>query len=582
MEEKKETGQTNELPWEEDGIDLIENKHWIIRRADVEGFYTVEIDGVLSLRIVDAVQLIEHGMAKAHEFELLKVWKNSDIRYLPGNLILRNFADTRRETEKRTFLIRVNEEGKLSESNEPARYFECNLYELLRRGVATVANPELVKKAAGALPDFSLKDAPWESDGIVFTPLAKDKVVKGSKEGKYVLKIGGITVNCDRERLLGDGLAQTIEEYAQSAFNEQLSSKATCVQVSKEDIAYAFEKTLEKKFSYQGERVETFGTTEDLARWYDLAKKGKFDYAAEKTNSAAQDIPYPSPVASAYREERDKLKNLTAETERKVLEWAASFRSFSADPIEEGKKIVECERMKALKKLCETNKDFDGFLNGLLAVKMKDRAREKYLQEMEELREAFLTVERERSARKNIDDGGIRPVLSELQKGIDSAKSLDLKSKADSRVALSRADGGMKIDVEPAETLLASLRADVETTLSGYRIADEGDDEFEQCKELFERCYAILHSYEDLRQILEQTAATAPKYKKRWFDFAHRPRIEDEISFTRGDYQITRFRKKKDPSFYELSGKQYAYKDGYWVNGLYFTKEALVYLKLAK
>ena len=78
-------------PWRTDPIEFITKPGYDIVRGSSPGFYEYAADGVVSSKQVDAVQLIEWGMARPVESDLFKPSKK--FEFTGNGMVIRDFVD---------------------------------------------------------------------------------------------------------------------------------------------------------------------------------------------------------------------------------------------------------------------------------------------------------------------------------------------------------------------------------------------------------------------------------------------------------------------------------------------------------
>ncbi len=182
------------LPWREDEIVFLEGD-WEIFRSETPGLYRYRVKGIEASNAVDAVQLIDWGMAQIIRYSALEPWAGSNIRLLPEAEVLRDLTDrTSPEADRRYFLV----EGK--------KLKRVNRFYLVSRGYAE-GNEAFSREVNG----LKLRDKPkaesWPDDDIFIVGKRNREVSKGVSVGVYCVSYGGVRFTCRASRLLEEGIA---------------------------------------------------------------------------------------------------------------------------------------------------------------------------------------------------------------------------------------------------------------------------------------------------------------------------------------------------------------------------------------
>ncbi len=200
---EKASGEVREQPWPEDAIDFLDGD-WKIYRSSVPGLYRYEAGGIFANNEVDAVQLIEWGMAKRHRYGAMTPWENSGLTFADGAQVLRDLADFSADCAARAYFVDGAHGGFLRVDGFWLKW-KGYVSEIDER-VADRYRPKESEKHT------ALCNTPWESDHIVFRRRKGYKVERSVREGSYRVFVGGATYNATAARLLEDRLALTAEE----------------------------------------------------------------------------------------------------------------------------------------------------------------------------------------------------------------------------------------------------------------------------------------------------------------------------------------------------------------------------------
>ena len=176
-------------PWEIDPIEFVEGD-WEIARAERPGMYIYRVYGVSTSEEVDAAQLIEWGMARVLQYEVLAPWEDS-IHFPPDGRIMRRIYD--KGTKANRCYVIADGDG----------FAYVNRYYLVLHGLAEGTDKfrrdVIAAKVAGASTDDT-----WEEDGICLVKKAGYTVTRSIIPGFYKGRSGciGIRLQIAKTRLL--------------------------------------------------------------------------------------------------------------------------------------------------------------------------------------------------------------------------------------------------------------------------------------------------------------------------------------------------------------------------------------------
>lgn len=192
-------------PWRTDPIEFVTKPEYDIVRGSSPGYYDYAVDGVISSRQVDAVQLIEWGMARPIESDLFKPMKK--FEFTGNGMAIRDFVDG---TEN--FLIQDG--GKIATVNQ---------YYLLANKIATPGAALLSEAKRGTIAKYESENMPWFDDEIKFTAGDGVVITKSAEKGKYRVQRYGAIVTYSANKLINMGLAVKDD----CMYDEYFASKAT-------------------------------------------------------------------------------------------------------------------------------------------------------------------------------------------------------------------------------------------------------------------------------------------------------------------------------------------------------------------
>lgn len=580
------------LPWEDDEIEFVSDPRWRVIRSGIPGFYLYMIDGIASSVGVDSVQLIEWGMAKLRRYQLLQEWKNSGFRLKEEALVLRNFVDDKRASEKRTYLVK----------DTGGRYWEVDGYALVDMDMAE-ANGDTIDSVKLDLPDFSRADTPWESDGILLKEGVS--VVKAAREGRYRIEREGVSVSADAARLLSEGYAETLESARKAKFEEEVKKHRNKTAVSEEDIACAFTEYLREKFAYAGTPVRRFDSLDELARWYELAKGGEqlrlresdgildafeagkagflrmmseksFDAEADDYENALLFPEYYEGQATAFRSQI----NLLLETANKGLDLNFDAASFceEVEKLDGYKTLKECFQKDGIFKKSSFS-SYKKLIERIVEPKHRSKVekfRSLYSEKLDRLQGKNV---RERfGARTEELIGSVRALVKTGEALVKKPCTKSMLQKYRLKKMFAALDfKALSEEVDQKEQEWKNLLSKYDAIVSV-----RNDPSVRILARMLESYFTVAQKLDEAKASYDVTKENAPRPKRHLFRFSRKPWSDHAISFTRGDVDIRRS-DSKDVKFLELCGMSFALEEeGYYVDDEYYNKESLVYVGLAK
>lgn len=176
-------------PWRTDPIEFITKPGCDIVRGSSPGFYEYAADGVVSSKQVDAVQLIEWGMARLIESDLFKPSKK--FEFTGNGMAICDFVD--------------GTDGYLIQDGE--KIAVVNQYYLLANKIAKPGAALLSEAKRKVISEYEPADKPWFDDEIKFTAGDGVVITKGADKGKYRVQRYGAIVTYSAAKLINMGLA---------------------------------------------------------------------------------------------------------------------------------------------------------------------------------------------------------------------------------------------------------------------------------------------------------------------------------------------------------------------------------------
>lgn len=200
-------------PWRSDPVRFTGKSGCEIVKGTSPGYYRYAVDGVVSSKQVDAVQLVEWEMAELFSSTLITPFERG-VEFSGAETVVRDIS-VADDVPSSSYVIERN--GEIS---------SVNIFYLVSEKLATPSVPmrEAARRKVANLYESS--NTPWLSDEIKFLPVANVKIAKGKEQGKYVVnKNSGYSMIYTAARLIADGYAVKDENMYAPYYEELVSVK---------------------------------------------------------------------------------------------------------------------------------------------------------------------------------------------------------------------------------------------------------------------------------------------------------------------------------------------------------------------
>lgn len=314
-------------PWRSDPVRFTDKSGCEIVKGTSPGYYRYAVDGVVSSRQVDAVQLVEWEMAELFSSTLITPSERG-VEFNGAETVVRDISLSNDDLSSSYLIERGGE------------IFSVNVYYLISE---KLANPSASMKEAARRKVANLYESsstPWLSDEIKFVPVANVKITKGKEQGKYVVnKNSGYSMIYTAARLVADGYAVKDENMYAPYYDEL----ATVKKWSKKKRNALFELALKyakEEYDYddgEGEISSLLDCVLFLERATDCGKK--------KTESLYDW------VSNIYKKEKDECAKKT-DVAKCVNGLAALLTKTASDAIADVEELARgLDRMKKSSKI---------------------------------------------------------------------------------------------------------------------------------------------------------------------------------------------------------------------------------------